>query len=78
VWLAMVTGTRRGELCALRWKHLDLSAGVLGVLCRGLPAKALIRGRDTVLGTQMARSPGRCPPGVQGKGPAVGRAPLEG
>jgi integrase len=23
VWLAMVTGARRGELCALRWRHLD-------------------------------------------------------
>ena len=23
VWLAMVTGARRGELCALRWCHLD-------------------------------------------------------
>lgn len=24
VWLAMVTGARRGELCVLRWRHLDL------------------------------------------------------
>ena len=31
VWLAMVTGTRRGELCALRRQHLDLEAGVLAV-----------------------------------------------
>lgn len=29
VWLAMVTGARRGELCALRWQHIDLQAGVL-------------------------------------------------
>jgi integrase len=29
VWLAMVTGGRRGELCALRWQHVDLGAGVL-------------------------------------------------
>lgn len=29
VWLAMVTGCRRGELCALRWQHVDLEAGVL-------------------------------------------------
>ncbi|MER7421015.1 tyrosine-type recombinase/integrase [Micromonospora peucetia] len=29
VWLAMTTGARRGELCALRWHHLDLTAGVL-------------------------------------------------
>jgi integrase len=24
VWLTMVTGARRGELCALRWRHVDL------------------------------------------------------
>jgi integrase/DNA-binding transcriptional regulator YhcF (GntR family) len=29
VWLTMVTGFRRGELCAIRWRHLDLEAGVL-------------------------------------------------
>jgi integrase len=29
VWLAMTTGARRGELCALRWKHVDLVNGVL-------------------------------------------------
>jgi integrase len=31
VWLTMVTGFRRGELCAIRWRHLDLEAGVLTV-----------------------------------------------
>lgn len=29
IWLAMVTGLRRGELCAIRWRHLDLVNGVL-------------------------------------------------
>ncbi|MGH3872564.1 MAG: tyrosine-type recombinase/integrase [Pseudonocardiaceae bacterium] len=29
VWLAMTTGARRGELCALRWKHVDLVNSVL-------------------------------------------------
>jgi integrase len=29
VWLAMTTGARRGELCALRWHHFDLTNGVL-------------------------------------------------
>lgn len=29
VWLTMVTGQRRGELCAIRWRHLDLDIGVL-------------------------------------------------
>jgi len=31
VWLTMVTGFRRGELCALRWHHVDLVGGVLAV-----------------------------------------------
>jgi len=31
VWLTMVTGFRRGELCGLRWHHLDLVGGVLTV-----------------------------------------------
>ena len=29
VWLTMTTGARRGELCALRWRHVDLTAGVV-------------------------------------------------
>jgi integrase len=29
VWLAMTTGARRGELCALRWKHVNLADGTL-------------------------------------------------
>jgi integrase len=29
VWLTMVTGQRRGELCAIRWAHIDLDNGVL-------------------------------------------------
>lgn len=31
VWLTMTTGVRRGELCALRWKHVDLTTGVITV-----------------------------------------------
>jgi integrase len=29
VWLTMVTGLRRGELCAIRWRNLDLANRVL-------------------------------------------------
>lgn len=28
IWFAMTTGARRGEVCGLRWSHLDLDAGV--------------------------------------------------
>jgi len=31
IWVAMVTGVRRGELCALRWDFLDLDAAVLSI-----------------------------------------------
>jgi integrase len=31
LWLAVVTGARRGEMLALRWTHLDLDAGVMEV-----------------------------------------------
>jgi integrase len=31
VWLAMITGAHRGELCALRWDAVDLTAGVLTI-----------------------------------------------
>jgi integrase len=31
LWLAIVTGARRGEMCALRWNHLDLDAGVMTI-----------------------------------------------
>jgi integrase len=31
VWLAMTTGARRGELCALRWRNIDFGTGVLDI-----------------------------------------------
>jgi integrase len=31
VWLTMTTGARRGELCGLRWSHVDLTNGVLTI-----------------------------------------------
>lgn len=31
VWLAMVTGARRGELCALQWDRVDFATGVLQI-----------------------------------------------
>lgn len=31
VWLAMVTGARRGELCALKWDRLDADTHVLTI-----------------------------------------------
>jgi integrase len=31
VWLALMTGARRGEICALAWDRLDFSSGVLTI-----------------------------------------------
>lgn len=31
VWLAIVSGARRGELCALRWRDVDLTTGVIAL-----------------------------------------------
>jgi integrase len=31
VWLAMTTGARRGELCALRWDRIDFATGVIDI-----------------------------------------------
>jgi integrase len=31
LWLTMITGSRRGEASALRWRHVDFQAGVLTV-----------------------------------------------
>ena len=31
VWLAMTTGARRGELCAIRWERIDFYSGVLTI-----------------------------------------------
>jgi len=31
VWLTMTTGARRGELCALRWSHVDLANGTVTI-----------------------------------------------
>jgi integrase len=31
VWLAMTTGIRRGELCALRWDRIDFATGILDI-----------------------------------------------
>jgi integrase len=31
VWTMMTTGARRGEICALRWSHLDLDKGVASI-----------------------------------------------
>ena len=31
VWLTMVTGLRRGELCAIRWRHINFQSAILSL-----------------------------------------------
>ena len=47
VWLAMTTGARRGELCALRRRHLDLDEAVLTIEAGVAGSRARMREKDT-------------------------------
>jgi lysozyme family protein len=47
VWLTMTTGSRRGELCALRWFHVDIAAGVLTVKRAMSEADGVLEEKDT-------------------------------
>ncbi|GAA4554395.1 hypothetical protein GCM10023175_52200 [Pseudonocardia xishanensis] len=57
VWLTMVTGARRGELCTLRWDDVDLLTGTLRVQ-RSIAE--LLRHRPSRAGPRVMR---RDPPG---------------
>lgn len=47
LWLTMVTGSRRGEVSALRWRHLDLARGLLRVERSNAHPKTGVREKDT-------------------------------
>jgi integrase len=47
VWLTMVTGARRGELCGLRWRHIDLERRVLTVRRAIAQDGTLLEEKDT-------------------------------
>jgi integrase len=47
LWLTMVTGSRRGEVSALRWRHLDLVRGLLRIERSNAHPKAGIREKET-------------------------------
>lgn len=54
IWLAMVTGARRGELLALRWKHVEFDGGIVNV--RRSYVRAAGQGHETdTKGHQMRR-----------------------
>ena len=47
LWLAMTVGARRGELCALRRRHVDLDAAVLTIEISVSGRRSAIRQKDT-------------------------------
>jgi integrase len=47
VWLAMMTGARRGELCALSWDRLDFATGLLTIRASIAKADGRWREKDT-------------------------------
>jgi integrase len=49
VWVAMATGARRGELCALRWRHIDTIDGVLVIRSAIAQARSRVWEKDTKL-----------------------------
>ena len=52
--LALATGLRRGELCGLRWKDVDLAAGTLSVASTRVVADAVVTGEPkTKAGARM-------------------------
>jgi integrase len=49
VWLAMATGARRGELCALRWRHIDTVRGLMVIRSSIAQAGVQVWEKDTKL-----------------------------
>jgi integrase len=47
VWVAMATGARRGELCALRWRHVDTVDGVMVIRLAIAQARRGLWEKDT-------------------------------
>jgi integrase len=47
VWVAMATGARRGELCALRWRHIDTTHGVMVIRSAIAQARRRVWEKDT-------------------------------
>ncbi|HMG29079.1 MAG TPA: site-specific integrase, partial [Jiangellaceae bacterium] len=52
LWLTMLTGQRRGEISALRWRHVDFNRGVLWVHRSNAQTKAGLKEKQTKTGQQ--------------------------
>jgi integrase len=52
LWLTMITGCRRGELCSLRWAHLDVERQRLWVHRSTSQSKAGVKDKETKTDTE--------------------------
>ena len=50
LWLTMITGSRRGEISALRWRHVDFDRAILWVHRSNAQTKAGVREKETKTG----------------------------
>lgn len=50
LWMTMITGSRRGEMCGLRWTHLDLDRGIAWVKSSVSQTREGLRDKDTKSG----------------------------
>ncbi len=50
LWLTMITGSRRGEVSALRWRHVDFDRAILWVHRSNAHTKAGIKEKETKTG----------------------------
>jgi integrase len=73
IWLALVIGAHRGELCGMRWRHVDLAAGVL-TSARARASWPAANGRRTPRRTKRVassstRRPSSCSPSTMDGAP---------
>lgn len=50
LWLTMLTGPRRGEISALRWRHIDFDRGLLSITRSNAQPKAGVKEKHTKTG----------------------------
>jgi integrase len=56
-WLTMITGARRGEVSALRWRHVDFDRAVLWIHRSNAQTKAGIKEKETKTGQRRKVAP---------------------
>jgi integrase len=55
LWLTMITGSRRGEVSALQWRHIDADRAVVWIHRSNAQTKAGIKEKETKTGQHRRR-----------------------